>query len=1031
MGRWRQQHTATRLADGTVLITGGCYYDCFDVALASAEIYNPATGTFAATGSMKGSRAAHTATLLQNGTVLVVGDFNNYDDYSAEIYDPSARTFAQTGSIGGFRIKHSATLLLDGTVFISGSAYNNAEVYDPNTASFISTDRRALPRRAHTATRLLDGRVLVTGGIIAGSSFTDSAQVYDFAKGGFIATGSMTEPRTGHTATRLSDGRVLIAGGLDDNNNAIASAEIYNPATGTFTATGSMGIPRFGHTATLLQDGRVLVAGGANYEILSSAVLYDPATGTWSATGDLYFARYYHTATRLSNSKVLIAGGYQAGAEVYDPAKGTFTLTGSMGWQRTNHTATRLSDGKVLVAGGVQGYNLASELYNPATGTFVLTDPMSQPRTGHADVLLGSGDVAVLIGGGSNTSIASSGVDVYDSATQDFAKIGDTIGEYAYHTVTLLRGNEVLVVGDNLDASAERGRVVVANTFTGTLTVPTGWVTTATPTVTFTASTTGTLLADGSVNDGPWVAAQPNTPTTTTLPTTADGLDRPVVLRLRDAEGREATVVRGTVDVDTTAPTSTMQALPATSPATFIVRWSGSDATSGVEGYDVEVRRSGTTDWVPVVTDTPALSTSFTGEQGVTYEFRVRARDVAGNVEAWPSSGEIRTQVDTVAPTATLEINGGALATTTRDVLLTLAADDTQSPVTEMRVWQDGGTTGTWQPYETESTLQLVGANGVKTVRAEVRDSAGNVSPVATASIRLDTAAGTDYELSIDDGALWTNTTSVTLRVGAPGGTSEMRVSNDGGFAGAPWQPFDTRPEWTISTFGDYTIPRTVYVRVRDTDGQTLGIVQDDIIYDPLPPSGSVSITSVQSDEVEVALRATDQAQLSGVAEMRVSANAQFTGAAWQPYATSATVPRAGTGSVQVYAQFRDGAGNRSTVVSATPAQTATPTRTVSPTRTPTPTRTGTVEPTASDTVTATTTRTATPSPTRTGTVEPTKTGTVEPTASGTVTTTPTRTGTVEPTRTGTVEPTTTGTVSPSPTTQPTDKRVFLPLVQH
>jgi hypothetical protein len=208
-----------------------------------------------------------------------------------------------------------------------------------------------------------------------------------------------------------------------------------------------------------------------------------------------------------------------------------------------------------------------------------------------------------------------------------------------------------------------------------------------------------------------------------------------------------------------------------------------------------------------------------------------------------------------------------------------------------------------------------------------------------------------DYSLSINDGALFTNDTAVTLTLTAPGGTTEMLVSNDGGFGGTTWEPFASEKFWTITAYGDYAIPRTVYAKFR-TNGQTSGLYQDDIILDINAPTGSIEITDtvvsavltaqpppaavqltlpdtltytvysplVMEDArpgfkvVGLALSATDDN--SGVGDMLVSNEANFGGAQWEAYVTERSWWVPDTGTTTVYVKFRDRAGNSSEVYS-------------------------------------------------------------------------------------------------------------------
>ncbi|WP_224371631.1 kelch repeat-containing protein [Hyalangium versicolor] len=321
----RYRHTATLLPDGRVLVSGGLVPDerwPWEYAYRTAEVYDPATGTWSLTASMAEERAGHTATLLPDGKVLVVGG-NSSSSLAAELYDPATDTWSPTGSTAQRRTSHTATLLPNGKVLVAGGSSSSltAELYDPATGTWSPTSSMASAHSRHTATLLPNGKVLVVGG---GSSSPLAAELYDPATGTWSPTGSTAQGRTSHTATLLPNGKVLVAGGIGSS----LTAELYDPTTGTWSPTGSMASNRADHTATLLPNGKVLVAGKfADFgDPEGSAELYDPATGTWSPTGSMASSHQRHTATLLLNGKVLAAGGYLvdgnyelADAELYTP----------------------------------------------------------------------------------------------------------------------------------------------------------------------------------------------------------------------------------------------------------------------------------------------------------------------------------------------------------------------------------------------------------------------------------------------------------------------------------------------------------------------------------------------------------------------------------------------------------------------------------------------------------------------------------------------------------------------------------------
>jgi large repetitive protein len=364
-------------------------------------------GTFAPTGSMEFPRGGHTATLLQDGTVLITGGENSTGPLAtAEIFNPHTGMFTSTkGTMETARVGHTATLLTDGTVLITGGSdaaggLATAEIFDPATGMFTPTNgNMETARVGHTGILLSDGtgRVLVAGGGImpavlfgpvTGGGST-SAELFNPKSGQFTPAGdNMLASRIYQAGTILSNGEVLLEGGTDSSSGSDLG-DLFSPANVMFTATVTGGTTAVHLAAALLTDGSVLFTGGelegtpcgtgGSLISLKNALLFTSGSGSFAETGDMTASRVSHTATLLSGGEVLVAGGATsttqcdrgfgtskfnaiASAELFDPTIGNFAITGNMTTARAGHTATLLGNGQVLVVGGVDanGNTLAS-----------------------------------------------------------------------------------------------------------------------------------------------------------------------------------------------------------------------------------------------------------------------------------------------------------------------------------------------------------------------------------------------------------------------------------------------------------------------------------------------------------------------------------------------------------------------------------------------------------------------------------------------------------------------------------------------
>ena len=284
---------------------------------------------------------------------------------------------------------------------------------------------------------------------------------------------------------------------------------------------------------------------------------------------------------------------------------------------------------------------------------------------------------------------------------------------------------------------------------------------------------------------------------------------------------------------------------------------------------------------------------------------------------ATPMPTDTPTATDTTSPTGGISLNGGAKESAHSQVLVQLWAID-DIGVTGMMLGIDAPPAGTWEPYTISRELEL--SEGLHTIYVKYRDAAGNESPVYSQQITVINRE-LPARISINDGAVWTNTPNVSLELVGPLYTALMKISNDGGLAGSTWESYQLRRGWTLDVIPNQTATYAVYAVFQDAWGATSAVVNDTIVYDPIPPTGSVSLKeqvgqSTGSSTLNLMLSAQDDPNGSGVGQMRLSSSKDFSnGTGWIDYTPSYEW----TGGKTVYVQFKDNAGNESEVYSYTP----------------------------------------------------------------------------------------------------------------
>lgn len=413
----------------------------------------------------------------------------------------AAGGFHATGSMTEPSDDHTATLLEDGRVLVVGrsavSGSSFANLYDPATGEFTPTTGQplyvdqwsGLGRFQPAAIRLRNGKVLIVGGgnIVAPLNlphfpppFTVYAELYDPATDSFAQTGSMVTERFAFQPVLLPDGRVLIAGGqgccvaipflgggMMVSDSTLASAEFYDPDTGTFSLFGdpsfpyALNAPRGQVNAAALADGRILFAGGFAYEVsptpngafafyhyFASADVYDPVSQAFAPVSLMTFARAGAVAVALPNGSAYLS--YQASdrvtnegmpyapAERFDPVSQTFSpLAEPPTYDGENRNAwgraVTLDDGRILLAGGLFS-SPAADLYDPATDTYARTQgDMLVSRFSQTATKLADG--RVLYVGGDHFDPVTSELTALDSAEiYDPAYVSDPLFSDGFDT---------------------------------------------------------------------------------------------------------------------------------------------------------------------------------------------------------------------------------------------------------------------------------------------------------------------------------------------------------------------------------------------------------------------------------------------------------------------------------------------------------------------------------------------------------------------------------------------------------------------
>ncbi len=494
-------HSVTALKNGMILVVGGqipteksnqnplvlCEnsneatpsagvtkrYHCEDGAAALTEIYDPTNDSWGKSSSLLTPRWGHTATLLDDGRVLVTGGTNNYSSVvESEIFDPDTETWVSAGQMLYERTGHTASLLSDGRVLIAGGftyvPISYSEIYDVEKG-WVKTENLMGPRHMHSAVPLNDGQVLIIAGKAGLFTNLTRVELYDSDSGSWSIRGKMPVALWGHTAIPLNCENVLIVGGKRNDGSSFNSAYLFDATTGGYQTTGKLNVPRFGHTATKIADGSVVLAGGYIKPSLQSdsvEILKLNKSGSyeWILAKPMPIPLERHSAIYIGGGKLFLTGGWNGSSAasdtwIFDSDKNLWNVGPPMKDARWGHSMVALDDKTVLISGGVgtDGLPLSSvEKYYSMNSSIELLSSMQEARSGHRLLKDKNGDVYAIGGYGSDSTSLSS-FEKYHVNSNQWNKLPDMSEARSHHSGIILKDENILITGGTRDYNTPSG----------------------------------------------------------------------------------------------------------------------------------------------------------------------------------------------------------------------------------------------------------------------------------------------------------------------------------------------------------------------------------------------------------------------------------------------------------------------------------------------------------------------------------------------------------------------------------------------
>jgi MBG domain-containing protein/galactose oxidase-like protein/Kelch motif protein len=460
-------------ARATAIVTGG------QMAPANHMLSSEEAAAPAVSSTMLVERRGHTATRLADGRVLIAGGENGSGTLNeTELYDPSSASFSAAGNMATARANHSATLLADGRVLITGG-HNGAvsvastEIFDPATGSFTSGPSLSVARAGHSATAFANGHVLIAGGDAAGT-----AEIFNPTAGTFATTGSLGTARSMHSAALLNDGRVLVVGGRDGSGNTLLSGEIFDTPAGAFSTVGNaLKVARVRAHLRVLFDGKVQVIGGNND---GSMEIYDPlyegfggyahvlpesdpcaglsgqilnsqtrAALFHNGQTDAVLDRSGHTITEL-NGQALVLGGANSSGAVLSSSAVLANSGASISTDKMDYSPGEIAhiSGRGFQPGEVVRVKIHEDPHTPQERGFDVTADADGNFTGDYLVMDYDLDMKFIVGARGLTSGATAQTTMTDSNPQSIIVAAPTSAT-VIQGATATYGNATIQVGGN------------------------------------------------------------------------------------------------------------------------------------------------------------------------------------------------------------------------------------------------------------------------------------------------------------------------------------------------------------------------------------------------------------------------------------------------------------------------------------------------------------------------------------------------------------------------------------------------------